>query len=68
MKKSAYELMAQGYEELRLKEQAKENGQEAGFIQLNTQNERPFTAIEKMMQGYDELGFTLGTKQKDSEL
>ncbi|WP_214818989.1 hypothetical protein [Exiguobacterium sp. s131] len=52
MKKSAYELMAQGYEELRLKEKDKENQQEAGFINLDKDEDRPLTPIEKMMKGY----------------
>ena len=53
MKKSAYELMAQGYEELRLKESNKENQQEAGFINLDKDENRPLTPIEKMMKGYE---------------
>lgn len=52
MKKSAYELMAQGYEELRLKEKNKDNQQEAGFIKLDKDEDRPLTPIEKMMKGY----------------
>ncbi|WP_161567369.1 hypothetical protein [Exiguobacterium sp. SH4S7] len=54
MKKSAYELMAQGYEELWSKEQTNENSKEAGFIKLEKTEDRPLTAIEKMMQGYGE--------------
>ena len=69
MKKSAYELMAQGYEELRLKERTKENQQEAGFIKLDKENKRPLSPIEKMMKGYGEGRYDrvddveLGTKE-----